>query len=221
MLNKSLTIITGPMYSGKTSLLFEIYNYNVSNNKSQLVIDHTFIKDQLLQIHNLYNHDKKYLSCIKLNSRLLKNYKYNNYNIIHINEAQFYPNLKEIILYILDNYNIHIYCYGLDSDYKKEKFGEIIDLIPHCDNIIKLSGVKKNHIIMDLACSTGYTSAVLSKLSKKVYGIDNKEDFLEVKFLNSLKACNSIHLTHSADIPCRNSQKLYFPLHQKVVLLHN
>ena len=140
MLNKSLSIIIGPMYSGKTSKLFEIFNFNNINNENQLIIDYTFIKEDLLQITNLYNHDKNYLSCIKFNSRLLKNYNYYNYKYIHINEAQFFPNLKEIILYILEKYNIHIYCYGLDSDYKKEKFGELIDLIPHCDNIIKLSG---------------------------------------------------------------------------------
>ena len=138
MLNKSLSIIIGPMYSGKTSKLFEIYN-NI-NNDNQLIIDYTFIKEDLLQITNLYNHDKNYLSCIKFNNILLKNFNYYNYKYIHINEAQFFPNLKEIILYILEKYNIHIYCYGLDSDYKKEKFGELIDLIPHCDNIIKLSG---------------------------------------------------------------------------------
>lgn len=143
-MNKSLTIITGPMYSGKTSKLFEIYKYNISNNKKQLIIDHSFVKENLLKEHNLYNHDKKYLPCIKLNSKLLKNYDYKNFDIIHINEAQFFANLKEIILYILDKYNIHIYCYGLDSDYKKEKFGEIIDLIPHCDNIIKLTGKCNN-----------------------------------------------------------------------------
>ena len=51
-------------------------------------------------------------------------------------------------------------------------------------NIIKLSGIKKNHIIMDLACSTGYTSAILSKLSKKVYGIDNKEELIKKANLN-------------------------------------
>ena len=46
-------------------------------------------------------------------------------------------------------------------------------------NIIKLSKIKKNHIVMDLACSTGYSSAILSKLSKKVYAIDNKEKLIE------------------------------------------
>tara|TARA_B100001179_G_scaffold134239_1_gene96453 strand:- start:1668 stop:2324 length:657 start_codon:yes stop_codon:yes gene_type:complete len=54
-------------------------------------------------------------------------------------------------------------------------------------NIIKLSGIKKNHIIMDLVCSTGYTSAILSKLSKKVYGIDNKEDLIQEANLNIKK----------------------------------
>ena len=46
-------------------------------------------------------------------------------------------------------------------------------------NIIKLSKIKKNHIVMDLACSTGYSSAILSKLSKKVYAIDNKTKLIE------------------------------------------
>ena len=52
-------------------------------------------------------------------------------------------------------------------------------------NIIKLSKIKKNHIVMDLVCSTGYSSAVLSKLSKKVYGVDNK-----IKLIN--QACSNI-----------------------------
>ena len=68
-------------------------------------------------------------------------------------------------------------------------------------NIIKLSGVKKNHIIMDLACSTGYTSAVLSKLSKKVYGIDNKEDFLEEASVNIKKLnINNVHFINKNPI---------------------
>ena len=52
-------------------------------------------------------------------------------------------------------------------------------------NIIKLSKIKKNHVVMDLACSTGYSSAILSKLSKKVYGVDNKTKLLE-------QACSNI-----------------------------
>ena len=54
-------------------------------------------------------------------------------------------------------------------------------------NIIKLSKIKKNYTVMDLACSTGYSSAILSKLSKKVYAIDNKEKLIKQADLNIKK----------------------------------
>jgi len=54
-------------------------------------------------------------------------------------------------------------------------------------NIIKLSKIKKNHVVMDLVCSNGYSSAILSKLSKKVYGIDNKTNLIEQAILNVKK----------------------------------
>ena len=40
---------------------------------------------------------------------------------------------------------------------------------------------------MDLVCSNGYSSAILSKLSKKVYGIDNKTNLIEQAILNVKK----------------------------------
>ena len=54
-------------------------------------------------------------------------------------------------------------------------------------NIIKLSKIKKNHVVMDLVCSNGYSTAILSKLSKKVYGIDNKTNLIEQAILNVKK----------------------------------
>ena len=54
-------------------------------------------------------------------------------------------------------------------------------------NIIKLSKIKKTDIVMDLACSSGYTSAILSKLSKKVYGLDNKNKLIEQANFNIKK----------------------------------
>ena len=35
-------------------------------------------------------------------------------------------------------YRKKIFLYGLDGDYKQEKFGEILDLIPLCDHVEKL-----------------------------------------------------------------------------------
>ena len=34
-----------------------------------------------------------------------------------------------------------VYICGLDGDFKKQKFGEILDLIPLCDKVTKLTSI--------------------------------------------------------------------------------
>ena len=54
---------------------------------------------------------------------------------------------------------------------------------------------------MDLACSTGYSSAILSKLSKKVYGVDNKTKLIEQAYSNIKKLnINNIYFLNKK--PC-------------------
>ena len=38
-------------------------------------------------------------------------------------------------------YNKKIYISGLDGDFERKKFGNILDLIPHCDNVRKLKSL--------------------------------------------------------------------------------
>ena len=64
----------------------------------------------------------------------------NNVNYIFINEAQFFPDLKEGVLTLIERYNKHVILCGLDCDYKQEKFGQLWDLIPHADSLVKLYG---------------------------------------------------------------------------------
>ena len=62
--------------------------------------------------------------------------------------------------------------------------------------ILTLSNIKKDHLVLDLACSSGYSSAVLSKLCKTVYSIDTKKSLIEDAKLNlkKLKINNVISL---------------------------
>jgi len=75
-------------------------------------------------------------------------------------------------------------------------------------NIIKLSKIKKNHIVMDLACSTGYSSAILSKLSKKVYAVDNKTKLIEQADLN-VKKLNISNIFFSNKNPAKGLKKKF------------
>ena len=56
-------------------------------------------------------------------------------------------------------------------------------------HILKLSKIRTTDNVLDLVCSTGYTSSVLAKLVKKVIGIDNNKDLLS-KAENNIKNLN-------------------------------
>jgi hypothetical protein len=61
-----------------------------------------------------------------------------NSKVILINEGQFFPDLLNFVNELL-KYNKKIYICGLDGDFERKKFGQIIDLIPLCDKVEKLS----------------------------------------------------------------------------------
>jgi thymidine kinase len=60
--------------------------------------------------------------------------------VILINEGQFFPDLFEFVNKLLINEK-QIYVCGLDGDFERKKFGQIIDLIPLCDKIEKLTSL--------------------------------------------------------------------------------
>jgi thymidine kinase len=63
-----------------------------------------------------------------------------NANVILINEGQFFDDLYETVVDML-RHNKQVYVCGLDGDFNKNKFGQILDLIPHCDKVIKLTSL--------------------------------------------------------------------------------
>jgi len=143
----TLELIIGPMFSGKTKLLISRYNeLSTSSTPSTLVIN--YYKDTRYGINNINNivsHDGD--SIPSLNIILLSNIfelygtnEITNFKFIFINEAQFFPDLKEVVLTLLKYYNKNIILCGLDSDFKQEKFGQLWDLIPHADSLVKLYG---------------------------------------------------------------------------------
>ena len=155
-----LEIILGPMYASKTTRLVEIYKQCQFCNINVSVINHSIdnrYDDQLLSTH-----DKVKIPCIKTDK--LMNLYYNDidlesqldeftsiprlkdkYNImksevILINEGQFFPDLYEFVTKLLNDEK-KIYVCGLDGDFERKKFGQILDLVPLCDKIYKLTSL--------------------------------------------------------------------------------
>ena len=146
--NSYLELIIGPMFSGKTSKLLEIYKQCIFCNIPVTIINHSF--DKRYHETMLSSHDKIMAPCLqseKISDLWFLNETNNqNYNLIRnskfilINEGQFFEDLYDCVLDMLKEQK-QIYICGLDGDFKREKFGRIIDLIPHCDKVTKLSSL--------------------------------------------------------------------------------
>ncbi len=150
----SLEIIMGPMFSGKTEMLIEIYNKEFNNiqtlseifQDNQEIIAFNYYKDTRYGDNIISSHNGKKIPSINIQtlSEIFENDKFEKLTHIFINEAQFFPDLKITIIKLVEQHNKHVVICGLDSDYKREKFGQIWELIPYADKLTKLYGKCNN-----------------------------------------------------------------------------
>ena len=135
-----LELIIGPMFSGKTSRLIEIYKQCKFCNIPTLVINHSI--DTRYDQYLLSNHDKVMIPCIQTTqlTTLINNQEFKKAEVILINEGQFFDDLYDCTeLWLKENKKIYIS--GLDGDFERKKFGQIIDLIPLCDKVTKMTSL--------------------------------------------------------------------------------
>ena len=57
-------------------------------------------------------------------------------------QPQFLP--SSWVKYAVDIFNKSVYICGLDSDFERNKFGLLLDLIPYCDKVKKLKAICVN-----------------------------------------------------------------------------
>lgn len=151
-----LEVIIGNMFSGKTSyLLRELNIYSILGLKVLYVnnnLDTRSSKD--FSTHNPIISSKGNIDSISLGSVNSKTQKIIlEYDVIGIDEAQFFLDLTKSVLELVEKYKKRVLVAGLCADFKREKFGEILNLVPYCDSLIKLSSFciecSKNNIIRE------------------------------------------------------------------------
>lgn len=133
-----LHIITGPMFSGKTTFLSN--TLKKYKDEKVLYINHEF--DTRGEFYYSHNPDLKFsenIICIKTDE--LKDEIVLDYKIIAIDESQFFKNIKNIILKWVEKDEKIIYIAGLISDYKREVFGEMNQLFIYADTFTKLISI--------------------------------------------------------------------------------
>ena len=134
----SISLILGPMFSGKTSELFRRLRREKIAKKETLLIkyahDNRYSDDQA-STHDLFKMD-----CV--GSLFLKNVEIpEGTNVIGIDEGQFFPDLLHFVEYWTTELGIDVMVCGLDGNYKREPFGHLLELVPKCTKLDKLCAV--------------------------------------------------------------------------------
>ena len=165
-----LEVIMGPMFSGKTTTLLELnkqYQYSKMNTCIINYKEDTRYDDTLLSTH-----DQQQIPCLNLLKLkdIISSRNMVIYRVFLINEGQFFPDLYEVVKILVEKHNKIVHVCGLDGDFKRNAFGQLLQLIPIADQVTKKYAICS-------VCENG-TRALFSKRltneqNVKVIGSDN------------------------------------------------
>ncbi len=160
----SINLITGCMFSGKTSMLINVAKMNQLLNKTVIIVnyenDTRYSENTKVMTHSGMSFDC--VPCAKdLLFMLKEEPNIRNADIICINEGQFFNNLVDFCT-TLCNLGKEVHICGLDGDYLRRPFGEILNLIPICDTYVKLQA-------LCMSCKNGTRAS----FTKKITNSDN------------------------------------------------
>ena len=132
----SIDIITGPMFSGKTTELVRRLTIFAEARMRVLYVTSTLDTRQFISHNKSVTASNMAVATTDLLANILDIAI--TYDVIGIDEAQFFDDLLEISVELAEKHSRKVIIAGLNSDFRREKFGKICDLVPVCDNITKL-----------------------------------------------------------------------------------
>jgi len=142
----ALHVITGPMFAGKTSALLRAVEDERARGRRVFVAKSardTRFGD--VRATTLTTHDGKRAAgafavgdLLSLSAEAMEALEASD--VVAIDEAQFLANLAPFARRCVERDGKTVYVAGLDGDFKREKFGDVLDLVPMCDTVTRLRG---------------------------------------------------------------------------------
>ena len=171
-----LVIITGPMFSGKTStLISELTRYVDLDIPVAYINSSEDTRGETFSTHNSsFSQVSPKFNTIKSKKLSGIDVDLNQYDVLAIDESQFFDDLTSFVKKWLSNGKI-IYVAGLDGDIEQNIFGDIVYLIPYATEVRKLNAVceicRENKEIISAPFTIRKTEAKEKKLigGKDVY----------------------------------------------------
>lgn len=185
-MNTRIEVILGCMYSGKSTELIRRINRYESIGKNILLINHT--KD-IRTDNNVSTHSnqKKNAKKTEFLSDLIHSLEFIKADVIGIDEAQFFTDLYDFITKI-EKFNKIVIVAGLDGDYQRKPIGQILDIIPLSDSVIKLTA-------LDMETKDGSLAIFTKRLvnSNQQILVGSTDEYMAVSRKNYLKNNEAIN----------------------------
>uniref|UniRef100_A0A0D9VNK5 Thymidine kinase n=1 Tax=Leersia perrieri TaxID=77586 RepID=A0A0D9VNK5_9ORYZ len=135
-------VIVGPMFAGKTTALLRRVQLEAGTGRNVALIKSD--KDNRYGLDSVVTHDGTKMPCWALPELSsfqdkLGTEAYDKVDVIGIDEAQFFDDLHDFCCNAADRDGKIVVVAGLDGDYKRNKFGSVLDIIPLADSVTKLT----------------------------------------------------------------------------------
>jgi thymidine kinase len=165
-----LYVISGSMFSGKTTELIRICKQYQSIDKKILSVN--YCNDRRYDaIGNICSHNQEVfetmLSLADLKEILIQP-NLEDYDVIMIDEVQFLKNSLQTIKVLVEDMGKIVITSGLDGDYLQQPFGEVCHLIAFADKFTKLNAVCK--LTKEDA---SFSKRIIASQSKEFIGADD------------------------------------------------
>lgn len=138
----SLELILGPMFAGKSSAACQILRRNRVIDRPTLVLtsclDTRYTTEAAIVSHNKESYPA---TAVQKLTPMLEHEDFLKAKCVLIEEAQFFPDLKEFVLAAVDQHGKDVICVGLDGDSERRPFGQLLELAPYADSFQKLTAL--------------------------------------------------------------------------------
>ncbi len=132
-----LTLIIGCMFAQKTTeLLRQIRRYSSIGYRVRVVNykEDTRYGENCISSHDVDQHPAQ---CVERLSELEG--QLGDVDVLVIDEGQFFGDLYECVTRWCDTLPLHVIVCGLDGDAARRPFGDVLRLVPHAENLMRLS----------------------------------------------------------------------------------
>ncbi|KXJ29246.1 Thymidine kinase, cytosolic [Exaiptasia diaphana] len=136
-----IQVIFGPMFSGKTTeLLRRIKRYQIANHRCLVV---KYEKDNRYDLGGIATHDRQTLAATACSVLYSIKKQASQATVIGIDEGQFFPDVVDFAEEMASEGKTVIIA-ALDGTFQRQAFGNILNLVPLAESVVKLNAVCMN-----------------------------------------------------------------------------